>query len=721
MACGLEIKPGCNVTLEIKGDVKFKGGINEDGIRVHPGAHLTITGAGELYCSGNNEKERIKQFNSPLGLYYGTEGFDPAKPNATQKSQITTPASLEAFEAYTADGVIAGGSGIGYANHQPGTISIIGTGVDAEGSPALKIIAKGFGRGAFGIGGGDYPDADNPNIHIENVHIKEARGGYSTINKINEDGTALIPVVDPEGQLVPADRFIYETKTFPPSHYAGDTTEASSYMAPGTDTKATMETYIQRELVHPYTQTSDIAILPQQGKNEAEGGCAIGVGGDQDAATDHGWIKLENVKIDKAIGGSKAAAIGAYYWSAVKLDIQNSTLHNITGGNAAAAIGGSRFHGQPNPSDTEINIEDTKFYNIQGGQFGAAIGSGYNTYTTNIDAAQNCIINISSSQPNGTVLNEIQGGMAAAGIGTGYHQSRLEGFIDENTAVAAVKAGANWADFDYTAPGYADAYVNKYDGGKYNFAYYADNKYGTLSKVQDIGYGTLYTRGINIDGGTLKGRECVDIDYVRSVGYQTEGISNNDLKSRITADLLADPGTYTTFDSSVSFTIAGEKISNPRELSNLLSRHSSDSPVYWSKLLIEKTDGIGPNNEIVVTNSGGIYNGSATGTLIFEAPSGVDLPEAIEVTASIVGIKENTATGEPFIPGLRVEEEQSGFSSFFDYVPETGVWSATVTSNSTGPYPTFPHLKISAALGEGDSSKTIIYYIPIIDATSLGN
>ena len=100
MACGIEIKSGSKVVVEIKNDVACKGGIHEDGIRVHEGAELEIVGSGNLYCSGNNEHERVKLFNYQLGLFYGDVGFDPANPQATKESALSAEA-LEEYNKYT--------------------------------------------------------------------------------------------------------------------------------------------------------------------------------------------------------------------------------------------------------------------------------------------------------------------------------------------------------------------------------------------------------------------------------------------------------------------------------------------------------------------------------------------------------------------------------------------------------------------------------------------
>lgn len=152
------------------------------------------------------------------------------------------------------------------------------------------------------------------------------------------------------------------------------------------------------------------------GKGDPEGGVAIGVmsGSKSDKVT------LENVTVNKATGGSKAAAIGAGYWASVDLTINNSTLTNVQGGNSSAGIGGSRIAQNSTGDLWKINIDNSTI-EAKGGQHGAGIGSGYDTYTTKGSIAAKCIINITGD----SVIKAV-GGQYAAGIGTGYHAGGLK-------------------------------------------------------------------------------------------------------------------------------------------------------------------------------------------------------------------------------------------------------------------------------------------------------
>lgn len=164
------------------------------------------------------------------------------------------------------------------------------------------------------------------------------------------------------------------------------------------------------------------------GTSEPEGGAAIGSG------YSGAEITLNNVTIDNAQGGSKAAGIGARFWTGLTIKITGSTIKNVEGGNASAGIGGSRVSDDIEPANQHVQIEITNStINAKGGQFGAGIGSGYDTHcggkevngenvafiteticTINIDAASNITA---------------QGGQYAAGVGTGYHVAGLAGNI----------------------------------------------------------------------------------------------------------------------------------------------------------------------------------------------------------------------------------------------------------------------------------------------------
>lgn len=184
-----------------------------------------------------------------------------------------------------------------------------------------------------------------------------------------------------------------------------------------------------------------------------EGGCAYGVGTDTKfykdapeggAAIGSGFngavITLNNATVTKAIGGSKAAAIGARYHTGVTVNIIDSVIGYAEGGVSAAGIGGSRISSGATESGTTINITKSTI-TAKGGAYGAGIGSGYDTHC---QASQPlCTINIVDSTINAT------GGKYAAGVGTGYHNAALAGEIKNSTVNAA--AGEIWYKAEYTS------------------------------------------------------------------------------------------------------------------------------------------------------------------------------------------------------------------------------------------------------------------------------
>ena len=156
-------------------------------------------------------------------------------------------------------------------------------------------------------------------------------------------------------------------------------------------------------------------------KNAPEGGAAIGSG------YDGAVITLDEVTVNEAIGGSKAAAIGARFWTGVIVNIKNSEIKYAKGGASSAGIGGSRISGDGNESGTTINIDNSTVTAV-GGAYGAGIGSGYDTHCAKSQPL--CTINITDSDINAT------GGQYAAGVGTGYHHAALAGEIKNSTVNA---------------------------------------------------------------------------------------------------------------------------------------------------------------------------------------------------------------------------------------------------------------------------------------------
>jgi hypothetical protein len=171
------------------------------------------------------------------------------------------------------------------------------------------------------------------------------------------------------------------------------------------------------------------------GKSEPEGAPAIG----------GAVILIEGSTVNKAEGGSKAAAIGARYWQNTDITILNSIVSEAFGGNASAGVGGSRYSSDisvDNKQIVKIYIEKS-IVNAFGGQYGAGIGSGYDTH---------CQANATNSVNDITIVNSTitaRGGKYAAGIGTGHHAASLTGSIDAESEIDA-KCGVDFYKDTYT-------------------------------------------------------------------------------------------------------------------------------------------------------------------------------------------------------------------------------------------------------------------------------
>ena len=165
-------------------------------------------------------------------------------------------------------------------------------------------------------------------------------------------------------------------------------------------------------------------------KSEPEGGPAIG--GKK--------ITIADSAIVSAVGGSKAAGIGARYHEATEIIIRNSVIDKVTGGASSAAIGGSRLSSNCINENITITIGDSVITAI-GGYFGAGIGSGYDTHCTVTEKAPMTAIYIRGN----SVINAT-GGKYAAGIGTGYHVANLTGEIETSVKVVAVSGEKFYKD-----------------------------------------------------------------------------------------------------------------------------------------------------------------------------------------------------------------------------------------------------------------------------------
>ena len=288
------------------------------------------------------------------------------------------------------------------------------------------------------------------------------------------------------------------------------------------------------------------------GKSEPEGGAAIGSG------LDGAVINLNNVTINEALGGSKAAGIGARYWTGVTINITDCTINKVVGGNASAGIGGSRVSSEGNESGTTINITGSDITAI-GGQAGAGIGSGYDTHCQPDQPL--CTININNSTINAT------GGKYAAGVGTGYHNAALAGEI-KNSTVNAV-SGEKFYKATYTeAQDIGFGVVDLTREGKDN-----DSKITYLNSV--IALPTLVTNTISFEdfssllasqeGGSIFLSESIVIANQESSRF-TEFTLNGNVDIYASANAQIKFSETTTFVGNGTLTIHGGSIMEDQEL-----------------------------------------------------------------------------------------------------------------------------------------------------------
>lgn len=226
-------------------------------------------------------------------------------------------------------------------------------------------------------------------------------------------------------------------------------------------------------------------------KDAPEGGAAIGSG------LNGSTISLNDVTIVKAIGGSKAAAIGARYHVGVNVNINNSTVLYAEGGVSAAAIGGSRVSNGALENGTTINIVNSEI-TAQGGAYGAGIGSGYDTHCQAVQPL--CTINIADSKI------DAQGGKYGAGIGTGFHTAALAGEIT-NSEINAAAGEAFYKDSYTMAMGVGFGIVDPAREGQQVDSKISYN--GTVISLSDAPYGAKVSNNEMLDEAIKAGKDTI--------------------------------------------------------------------------------------------------------------------------------------------------------------------------------------------------------------------
>ena len=252
---------------------------------------------------------------------------------------------------------------------------------------------------------------------------------------------------------------------------------------------------------HAYDVGSDTTYY----KDAPEGGAAIGSG------LNGASIVLNDVIVVKAIGGSKAAAIGARYHVGVNVEIVNSKVLCAEGGVSAAAIGASRVSKGATEIGTTITIADSEIIAV-GGAYGAGIGSGYDTHCQAVQPL--CTINISDSKITAV------GGKYAAGVGTGFHTAALAGEIT-NSEVNATAGEVFYKDSYTMAMGVGFGIVDPSREGQQ-----VDSKInynGTVVSLNNASMGTKVSNNEALDEAIKAGKNTIILDegtYIIPVSAQ---------------------------------------------------------------------------------------------------------------------------------------------------------------------------------------------------------
>ena len=169
------------------------------------------------------------------------------------------------------------------------------------------------------------------------------------------------------------------------------------------------------------------------GKSDPEGGAAIG-GGGKTVSTIADITIADSTVI--AFGGSKAAGIGANFWSGCgTITISGNSNVTAQGGSSSAGIGTSREG--DNGVGANIVISGGTV-NATGGAYGAGIGGGYNNGSLGNGADASALPEISVTISGGTIT--ATGGEGGAGIGGGYKRDNID--IDITGGTVTAQAGA---------------------------------------------------------------------------------------------------------------------------------------------------------------------------------------------------------------------------------------------------------------------------------------
>ena len=182
-----------------------------------------------------------------------------------------------------------------------------------------------------------------------------------------------------------------------------------------------------------YANGDGTLLQSKYGKSDPEGGAAIG-GGAKTVSTIADITITDSTVV--AYGGSKAAGIGANFWSNCgTITISGSSNVTAQGGSSSAGIGTSRAGDNGVTADIVIS---GGVVNATGGAYGAGIGGGYNNDSLGNGESSSGLPEISITISGGDIT--ACGGEGGAGIGGGYKTDNVN--IDINGATVEAEAGA---------------------------------------------------------------------------------------------------------------------------------------------------------------------------------------------------------------------------------------------------------------------------------------
>ena len=181
-----------------------------------------------------------------------------------------------------------------------------------------------------------------------------------------------------------------------------------------------------------YADGAGTKLQSSYGKTDPEGGAAIGGGGKTVSTIANITIADSTVE---ALGGSKAAGIGANFWSSCgTITISGNSVVDAKGGSSSAAIGTSRAGDNGVTANIVISGGTVT---ATGGAYGAGIGGGYNNDSLGNGAEAAVLPEISVTISGGTVT--ATGGEGGAGIGGGYKTDNVD--IDITGGTVTAQAG----------------------------------------------------------------------------------------------------------------------------------------------------------------------------------------------------------------------------------------------------------------------------------------